>query len=170
MRNRRRIIEATALAAALSGTPSTLDALARGRSARALVDHLRKATCAAATLIPPGRPSFARGTLMHVAFSAMYGEALARTLPERHSVPLAAVYGLATGIVNIAVIGRRYPAIRTLPLLPQIADHVAFGVVFAMVVDGQTRNGGLPEQVAPTSPECRIRNRVFPVTARSRFR
>ena len=43
--------------------------------------------------------------------------------------------GLAMGVINVGVIGRRFPAIAALPLLPQLADNVAFGVLFAVVVD-----------------------------------
>jgi len=35
----------------------------------------------------------------------------------------------------VAVIGRRFAAIRALPLIPQLADNLAFGVLFALVVD-----------------------------------
>ncbi len=63
------------------------------------------------------------------------GEGLARALPETHSVGWGAAAGLAIGVVNVGVIGRRFPAIRALPLMPQLADNVAFGVVFAVLVD-----------------------------------
>jgi hypothetical protein len=37
--------------------------------------------------------------------------------------------GLAIAAVDLGVIGRRRPAIRALPLLPQLADHALFGAV-----------------------------------------
>jgi hypothetical protein len=86
-----------------------------------------KATRAAGTLIPPGRPGFVRGTLVQVALSAVCGEALARTLPAPHSVGYGAAAGLTIGLVNIGSVRRKLPAIRALPVLPQFADHVAFG-------------------------------------------
>jgi hypothetical protein len=76
-----------------------------------------------------------RGAVIHVGISAVCGEGLARTLPERHSRLWGAAAGLALGIVNIGLIGRRFPAIAALPLLPQLADNVAFGALFAFVVD-----------------------------------
>ena len=43
--------------------------------------------------------------------------------------------GLAMGVVNVGLIGRLFPAIRALPLIPQLADHIAFGTLFALVAD-----------------------------------
>ena len=97
--------------------------------------YVRDVTRAVGTLVPPGRPGFARGALVHVGISVVCGEVLARTLPERNSVGWGAAAGLAIGVVNVGVIGRRFPAIRALPLVPQLADNLAFGVVFALVVD-----------------------------------
>jgi hypothetical protein len=134
-RGRRRIIEATAVAAVLSGAPSTLDALRRQRELRSAVIYVRDATRAVGTLVPPGRPGFVRGAVIHVGISVLCGEALARTLPERHSTTWGAAAGLALGVVNVGLIGRRFPAIAALPLVPQLADNVAFGAVFAFVVD-----------------------------------
>ena len=97
--------------------------------------YVQEATSAIGTLVPPGRPGLLRGALIHVGISALCGEGLARTLPRRHSVAWAAGAGLVLGVINVGVIGRRFPAIRALPLAPQLADHVAFGVVFAAIVD-----------------------------------
>ncbi len=96
--------------------------------------YVRDATRAVGTLVPPGRPGFARG-VVDVGLSVVCGEVLARTLPESNSVSWGAAAGLAIGVVNVGVIGRRFPAIRALPLIPQLADDLAFGVVFALVVD-----------------------------------
>jgi hypothetical protein len=71
----------------------------------------------------------------HLAISAGCGELLARTLPQRRSVIWGAGGGLVIGVVNLVVIGRRFPRIRALPLSPQLADNVAFGVVFALIAD-----------------------------------
>ena len=135
MRDRCRIIEATAAAAVLGGAPSTLDAVRRQRNLRSAVSYIRDATRAVGTLVPPGRPSFLRGAVIHVGISVVCGEALARTLPERHSTAWGAAAGLALGIVGVGLIGRRFPAIAALPLTPQLADNIAFGAVFAFVVD-----------------------------------
>ena len=135
MRSRRRIIEATAVAALLSGAPSTLGVLRRERRLRPTLDHLRQATCAAGTLVPPGRPDLIRGAAVHAGVSALCGELLARTLPQRRATLWGAGAGLAIGVLNVGVIGRRFPAIAALPLVPQLADHVAFGAIFAFIVD-----------------------------------
>jgi hypothetical protein len=70
--------------------------------------------------------------------SAACAEVLARTLPRRHPVAWGAAAGLGIGIVNVGLIGRLFPAIRALPLVPQLADHVAYGALFAVVVDRRT--------------------------------
>lgn len=128
-------MQATAVAGLLSAVPSTLDALRRQREPPAVADYVREATRAAGTLLPPGRPGFIRGVIVHLAVSVVCGEGLARTLPEHHSVRWGAAAGLAIGLVNVGVIGRQFPAIKALPLLPQLADNAAFGAVFALVVD-----------------------------------
>jgi hypothetical protein len=134
-RDRRRILEATAAAALLSGAPSTFDAFRLHRGVRPVLSYVREATSAIGTLVPPGRPGLLRGAVIHVGISALCGEGLARTLPRRHSMAWGAGAGLALGVINVGVIGRRFPAIKALPLVPQLADHVAFGVLFAAIVD-----------------------------------
>lgn len=123
------------MAAIVSGAPSTLHALLTTRSFRATGAYVCDATRAIGTLVPPGRPGPTRGAIIHVGISAVAGEALARALPRRRSVAWGAVAGLAMGVVNVGMVGRMFPAIRALPLLPQLADHVAFGAVFAIVAD-----------------------------------
>lgn len=135
MRERRRIVEATAAAALLSAAPSTLASLRRHRAVAAVGGDLLDATRAAGTLLPPGNPSAVRGAIVHVGVSLACGELLGRMLPMGRSVGWGAGAGLAIGLLNLVVVGRRYPAIRALPLAPQLADNVAFGVVFALVAD-----------------------------------
>lgn len=129
------MIEAVAVAALLSASPSTLASLRRHRAVRPALEDLLGATRAAGTLLPPGRTGVVRGAAAHLAISAACGELLARTLPRRRSLLWGAAAGLAIGTVNLAVIGRRFPEIRALRLGPQLADNVAFCVVFALVVD-----------------------------------
>src|SRR5579875_2089399 len=129
-RERRRVLEATAAAALLSGVPSTLDALWRHRQLRPVVTHVREATRAAGTLLPPGRPGFMRGAIVHAGISVVCGQVLARALPDTRSVCWGAGAGLLIGVVNVGVIGRGSPAIGALALGPQLADNVAFGAVF----------------------------------------
>lgn len=135
VRDRRRIIQAATAAALLSGAPSTLQALRRHRQIRPVVAYIRQATGAVGTLLPPGRPGIVRGAIVHLGISVICGEGLARTLPETHSAGWGAGAGLAIGVINVGVIGRHFPHISALPFVPQLADNVAFGVVFALVVD-----------------------------------
>jgi len=100
------------LAAALSGAPSTLHALIKGRSPRAAVVYVYDAMRAVGTLVPPGRPGFGRGMVVHLAISMLCGEALARTLPREHPAEWGAAAGFVIGVVNVGVIGRSFPAIR----------------------------------------------------------
>jgi len=134
-RDRQAIAEATAVAALFSGAPSTLHALLTTGGVRPAATYVYETTRAIGTLVPPGRPGLVRGALVHVGISAACGEALARTLPHRHPAAWGAAAGLAIGVVNVGLIGRLFPAIRALPLAPQLADHVAFGTLFALVVD-----------------------------------
>jgi hypothetical protein len=117
------------LASTISGAPSTLAALiaARGDLRRAARTQLG-ATKAIGTLLPPGTPSLARGALAHVIISVAMAELVARVVDAGDRRRGAAV-GLLMGLVNVAVIGRRYPAIRALPLVPQLADNIAFGLI-----------------------------------------
>ena len=46
-----------------------------------------------------------------------------------------ALAGLAIAALDLGVIGRRYPRIRALPLLPQLADHALFGAVAATALE-----------------------------------
>ncbi len=134
-RDRRRVIEATLLAATLSGLPSTSYSLVRRRSLKAAAAYVNEATRAVGTLVPPGRPGFRRGVVVHVAISVLCGETLARTLPRSYCVMWGAAAGMVIGVINVGAIGRAFPAIARLPLIPQLADNIMFGAVFALALD-----------------------------------
>jgi hypothetical protein len=154
---RRGVIEATLIAATLSGVPSTLHALIKGRTLRSAAVYVHDATSAAGTLLPPGRPGVVRGAVVHVAISMLCGEALARTLPRDHRTEWGAAAGLMIGVLNVGLIGRLFPAIRSLPLVPQIADNVMFGTLFALTLDRRERRRGNPLRLtgAESSPRDR---------------
>ena len=135
VRERRRITEAALVASVLSGAPSTLHALATTRSLTATARYALDATRAIGALVPPFRPGLVRGAIAHVAISVAMAEVLAHALPRRRSLLAGAGGGLAMGLVNVGVVGRRVPPIRALPLGPQLADNAAFGLVFAAVAD-----------------------------------
>src|SRR5579872_2687382 len=121
MRCRRRVLQATAIAGVVGGLPSATHALIAGRDLRSVVDYGLGATRAIGTLVPPGKPGLLRGVVVHFAISTVVGEFLARSLPRRHSVIWGAVAGLFVGLFNVRMVGRRFPAIRELPLGPQLA-------------------------------------------------
>lgn len=126
---------AGALAWAVSGLPSTLHAAA----GRDLLAPVR----AAGTLLVPARSStpalLVAGALAHTGLSLGWAALLSFTLPDRLTVPAGAGAGLAIAALDLGVVGRRYPAVAGLPLLPQVADHVAFGTVVGLVVDRRRR-------------------------------
>jgi hypothetical protein len=135
VRSQRRILEGAAVASVLSGAPSVVCALAGGSPGAAWSYGVR-ATRAIGTLMPPGRPSLARGAVVHGAISLAVGEALGAALPRSHSVGWGAVGGLAVGWINLGIVARRrYPELAALALGPQLADNAAFGAVFAIVAD-----------------------------------
>ena len=124
-------IAAGAVAAVLSGVPSTLHALATRTSPL-------EATLAAGTLLAPHArrsPALAAAAVpLHLALSFGWAIALAAVLPRRHTVAWATAAGLAIAALDLGVVGRRYPRIRALPLLPQVLDHVAYGATVGAVL------------------------------------
>jgi hypothetical protein len=122
---------AGAVASALSGVPSTLHALLRG------IDPL-EASLAAGTLLLPGeqRPSrlLPAALVAHGALSLGWALVLAAALPRRRTVAWAVAGGLVIAALDLGVVGRRFPRIRALALLPQVLDHVAYGATVGCVL------------------------------------
>jgi len=79
-----------------------------------------------------------RGLLAHVAITAWWTAVLDRMLPKRAPLAEGAAAGLLVAALDLGVVGRRFPAIRELDALPQVLDHVAFGVVAATALAGGT--------------------------------
>ena len=129
-------LAAGAVAAVLSGAPSTLHAIATRASPL-------EATLAAGTLLVPRcrRPAvlLLAAVPVHVALSLGWALLLARVLPRRHTVAYATAAGLAIAALDLGVVGRRYPRIRALPLLPQILDHIAYGATVGAVLSARRR-------------------------------
>ncbi len=127
---------AGAVAALVSGAPSTLHALATRTSPL-------EATLAAGTLLAPRarRPGvlLLAAVPVHIALSLGWALALAHVLPRRRTVGWAALAGLAIAGLDLGVIGRRHPRIRALALWPQILDHVAFGATVGAVLSARRR-------------------------------
>jgi hypothetical protein len=140
-RSERRILEATIAASLLSAAPSVLSTVQRDGVREAWGYGLR-ATRAIATLVPPGRPDLIVGAATHLGISAAFGQALGRFLPLRRSALWGAFCGAAMGLVGAGVVGRRSAAIRALPFSHQLADNIAFGIIFALVADRPSRQEG----------------------------
>jgi hypothetical protein len=119
-----RVLRAAAWAAVLSGIPSTVHALASGR------DPLEATLAAGSILLPREtrhRRLVAAAVPVHVALSLGWTVVLDRAGVRGTRAGAAA--GLAIAALDLGVVGRRIPRIRALPLLPQVADHAAFGAV-----------------------------------------
>lgn len=114
-----------AVAAVVSGAPSTAAALVTGR------DPL-EAVRAAGSLV--GRPALGAGLVVHTVVSLGWGVVVATALPRRWPVLWGAAGGGAIALVDLGLVGRRFPGIRALPAAPQLADHLAFGAVVGAVV------------------------------------
>ena len=124
-------LAAGAVAALVSGAPSTVHALLTRR------DPLQ-ATVAAGSLLL--RDEGRRGRLVlaavpaHLAISLGWALVLARLLPRERTVAAGAAAGLVIAALDLGLIGRRYPKVRALPLVPQLLDHAAFGAAVGAVL------------------------------------
>ena len=119
---------AGAVAGVVSGAPSTAHAAATDRGAL-------EAVRAAGSMV--GSPTVAAGVAVHAVVSLGWGVVLGAVLPRRRTVWWGAAAGLAVAAVDLGLIGRRFPRVRTLPALPQVADHLAYGVVVAAVLSAR---------------------------------
>jgi hypothetical protein len=126
---------AGAVAAVVSGIPSTVHAVVTGR------DPLEATLAAGSVLLPEEtRPErlLAAAVPVHLALSLGWGVVLARVLPRRPSLVAGAAAGLAIAALDLGVVGRRFSRVRALPLAGQLADHAAFGAVVAAVLRGRS--------------------------------
>ena len=127
---------AGAVAAVVSGAPSTLHAIATRSSPL-------EATLAAGTLLLPGerRPPvlLLAAVPVHLALSLGWALLLAIALPRRQTVWWGTLAGLGIAALDLGVIGRRFPRIRALPQLPQVLDHVAYGAAVGAVLSLRRR-------------------------------
>lgn len=132
-------LAAGAVAALLSGAPSTLHALATRTSPLA-------ATLAAGTLLAPRarRPVvlLLAAVPVHLALSFGWALVLAAILPRRRTLAYGTLAGLAIAALDLGVVGRRLPRIRALAPVPQILDHVAYGATVGAVLRSRWRADG----------------------------
>jgi hypothetical protein len=124
-------VVAGAVAAVVSGAPSTAHALLRRQNPL-------EASLAAGTLLLPHERRWARllaaAIVAHGLLSLGWACVLAALLPRRRSIEAAALGGLAIAALDLGIVGRRLPRIRALPLLPQLLDHIAYAVTVAVVL------------------------------------
>ena len=116
-------------AALLSGLPSTLYALATHR------DPWEPSVAGGSMLLPRENRRWrllAAAAPVHLVLSGLWGITLAAALPRRKPLLEGALAGVGIATLDLGIIGRRYPRIRALDSLPQLADHLAFGVVAAV--------------------------------------
>lgn len=129
-------LAAGSVAAVVSGAPSTLHALLTG-------GRVLEPSLAAGTLLLPDERRASRllpaAAAVHVALSLGWALPLAAALPRKRTPALGALAGLGIAALDLGVIGRRYPRIRALPVLPQLADHLAYGATVGTVL--RTRQG-----------------------------
>ena len=127
-------IRASIPAAVLSGLPSTVHALIRNR------DPL-EATVAAGSILLPREERRARLLLaavpVHVALSVSWAIVIAIVLPRKRPIVEGALAGIAIAALDLRVLGRRFPRIEALQVMPQLADHIAFGVIAAVAIARQ---------------------------------
>ena len=130
---KRRIVGAWLWSAALSGIPSTVHALATGGDPF-------QATAAAGTLIVddgrPRRDLIVAAIPAHLAVSLLWTLLLAAGLPKRGRVLAGALAGVAIHLFDMNVVGRAFPRIAALPRGPQLADHIAFGLLVGKLTEG----------------------------------
>lgn len=130
-------IRASIPAAVLSGLPSTVHALIRNR------DPL-EATVAAGSILLPREERRTRLLLaavpVHVALSVSWTIVIAIVLPRKRPIVEGALAGIAIAALDLRVLGRRFPRIEALRVMPQLADHIAFGVIAAVAIARQETN------------------------------
>ncbi|MEV6832277.1 hypothetical protein [Amycolatopsis sp. NPDC051102] len=143
-----RAASAGAVAAVVSGIPSTVHALVTGGDVLAV-------TRAAGTLMPGkrDRPGVAAGLVAHVFVSAGWTGVLA-AVSRRHRLGAGggAVAGLVIAALDLGIAARGYPAVRALPRGPQILDHLVFGAVTGALLDRPQRTD--QGTTSTTSPGC----------------
>ena len=82
-----------------------------------------------------GRPGLARGALAHAVVSTIWAVVLVAILPCSLGDHPRRVAGVGIAAVDLGVADRVVPAIAALPRAPQVADHVAFGVLVGAVIE-----------------------------------
>ncbi len=130
----RNALVAGGVAAVFSGVPSTVHAVLTGR------DPLEAAYAAGSIALPDTTRRWAllaAGVGVHTVLSLGWALVLAALLPRRGAAVAGGAAGLAIAALDLGILGRALPRIRDLPLLPQVADHVAYGALFGATLQRQ---------------------------------
>ncbi len=115
----------------VAGIPSTLHTALSGG------DLLASTRAAGLLLLPKSRSRAGltvAGAAAHSVISLGWGAAMARALGTRVGPLTGAAAGLAIAALDLGVVGRRIPAIRRLPAVPQILDHLVYGAAVGAVL------------------------------------
>jgi hypothetical protein len=130
--------------AACSAIPSTVWSLVRGD------DVLEGGRAAGAMLLPNERRTavlLAVAAPVHLAISIGWAAVMAIGLPRGREPAWGVVGAMAIATLDLALIGRRIPSIRTLPQGRQWADHAAYGLSVGLVLRARRsrlRGRGVP--------------------------
>jgi hypothetical protein len=131
----RRAVEAGLWAAAVSGAPSTLHALATHG------DPLEASLAAGSILLPNEtrrRRLLVAAAGVHLTLSLGWAVVLERA--RVRGAAQGAFAGLTIAALDLAVGRALFPRIRALPLVPQVADHVAYGAIVGLMLDRRDRD------------------------------
>ena len=123
-------VAAGAIAGAV-GAPSTLDALVRH------LDPLESIAAAGSLLLPDEyrrQRLLLAASFVHGMLSLGWGIALSATLPPKRTALWGALAGSLIAAFDLGLVGRGNPRIRSLPIAPQVADHLAFGVITGLAL------------------------------------
>ena len=124
------------VASVLAGVPSTLHALATGRSV------LEGAAAAGSIVLPHEHRTpvlVAAAIPVHLALSFGWAQVIAAVVPRRWPVAGSVASGLAIAALDLMVIGRHMPRIRALAQPPQWLDHLAYGATVGVVLSSRRR-------------------------------
>ena len=105
---------------------------------------------AGAMLLPHERRTavlLAAAAPVHLAISIGWAAVMATALPRGREPAWGVVGAMAIATLDLALIGRRIPSIRTLPQGRQWADHVAYGLSVGLVL--RARRSRRPRGPAP---------------------
>jgi hypothetical protein len=127
---------AGAVAGISSGAPSTIIALWKG-------EDVLEPSLAAGTLLLSGEHRrgqlLAAAAVVHGTLSFGWALLLSAVLPQRDTFRWSVLAGLAIATLDLAVVGQRFERIRTLPMPPQVADHMAYAMTVGAVLTARRR-------------------------------